>query len=243
MTAETAATVAGRPVVPTDETGALRLVARALVRTATALMVVKAFVVDASVVCTRSMEPTIVGREKGGDVVLVDKAAYRFTDPARYDVVFFRYANNREVTYLKRVVGLPGEQVALLGGDLWRLDPGDDSDLEDAALAGRARRILRPAALERRSFALHPVVLPGEDGTFGRLAFDRLFDCPPAIRPRFSANPDGGMVCTPEEGEEPMATFARSVTDYLPDAVDLRAGSLAPKAGTGGSFCMARTCG
>ena len=238
MTAEGPGPDADRPAVPTDETGTLRFVARALVRAATMLMIFKAFVADASVVCTRSMEPTIVGRDKGGDVVLVDKAIYRVSAPGRYDVVFFRYANNREVTYLKRVVGLPGEHIALLGGDLWILDPGDDSPVEAAALAGRAHRIFRPAVLERRDFALRPVVLPGEEGLFGRLAFDRLFECAPLVRARFAEAPGGGMICTPEADEEVLATFARSVTDYLPDAVDLRAGSLAPKAGTGGRIVV-----
>ena len=54
-----------------------------------------------------------------GDRILVDKFAYDFTEPERWDVVVFKYPEDAKTNYIKRLVGLPGETVALAGGDIW----------------------------------------------------------------------------------------------------------------------------
>lgn len=51
-----------------------------------------------------SMEPTL----RSGDLLLLDRRAYRHRNPAREDLVIVR---NREGRMVKRVVGLPGETV------------------------------------------------------------------------------------------------------------------------------------
>jgi signal peptidase I len=51
-----------------------------------------------------------------GDLLLVSKTAYTTADPDRGDIVVARYANDLIV---KRVVGLPGEEVALQHGHLY----------------------------------------------------------------------------------------------------------------------------
>lgn len=50
-----------------------------------------------------------------GDLVLVDKLAYRTTEPERGDIVV---ARDRDDLVVKRVVGLPGEEVEVLQGKL-----------------------------------------------------------------------------------------------------------------------------
>jgi len=65
-----------------------------------------------------------------GDRILVDKFAYDFTDPERWDVVVFKYPEDAKTNYIKRLVGLPGETVFIAGGDIWtsRADmPHDDA--------------------------------------------------------------------------------------------------------------------
>lgn len=225
------------PRVPPDETtGAFRVMFRTAAFSAYALMVFKAFVCDVSNVTTRSMEPTIVGRENGGDGVLLDRTAYLFDEPRRFDVPFFRYWNNREILYIKRIVGMPGEQLAIMDGDLWLVDPDWTGPVEEAAATGRARPVRRPPYLERLAFERRPVILPGEEGRFGRLAFDRLFETKPEDRARFTEAPERGTRVEAPPGGEVLARFRRPITDYLPDAADLRSGSLAPGAGTGGDF-------
>jgi signal peptidase I len=54
-----------------------------------------------------------------GDRIIVEKLAYDFVEPARWDVVVFKYPEDARVNYIKRLVGLPGETVAIAGGDIW----------------------------------------------------------------------------------------------------------------------------
>jgi signal peptidase I len=61
-----------------------------------------------------SMQPTLFP----GDYVIVNKLAFRFTGtPDRGDVIVFRYPPNPEaIPYIKRVVGLPGDQIHIADG-------------------------------------------------------------------------------------------------------------------------------
>jgi signal peptidase I len=54
-----------------------------------------------------------------GDRILVNKFAYDFTAPARWDVVVFKYPEDAKTNYIKRLVGLPGETVSISAGDIW----------------------------------------------------------------------------------------------------------------------------
>ena len=112
------------------------------------------------IVSGTSMLPTL----KPGDVLVIDKREYEYTRPDRGDIVVARYSGGLVV---KRVVGLPGEQVALKGGRLYingarmqephliepgyldvgegRLFPGDFATLGD-------NRAVAPAS------AVHPIV-------------------------------------------------------------------------------------
>lgn len=62
-----------------------------------------------------SMEPTI----EQGDLIFVNRMAYRFRNPERGDVVAVRVAG-RSVVYVKRLLGLPGDTIAFVDGVLWR---------------------------------------------------------------------------------------------------------------------------
>ena len=54
-----------------------------------------------------------------GDRIIVEKLAYDFVEPARWDVVVFKYPEDARVNYIKRLIGLPGETVTIAGGDIW----------------------------------------------------------------------------------------------------------------------------
>lgn len=70
---------------------------------------IRLFVAQPFVVEGLSMFPTF----HDGDYLIIDELSYRFEEPARGDVVVFRYPNNPSLFYIKRVIGLPGETVSI----------------------------------------------------------------------------------------------------------------------------------
>ena len=54
-----------------------------------------------------------------GDQLLVQKFAYLFRRPKRWEVVVFQNPNQPTQAYVKRVIGLPDEEIQVRAGDLW----------------------------------------------------------------------------------------------------------------------------
>jgi len=77
-----------------------------------------------------------------GDRILVDKFAYDFTEPARWDVVVFKYPEDAKTNYIKRLVGLPGETIFISRGDIWTSRDGDDPTITRKP-AAKLRPMLR----------------------------------------------------------------------------------------------------
>jgi signal peptidase I len=63
-----------------------------------------------------SMQPTLYP----GDYVIVNKLAYRLNNsPKRGDVIVFKYPPNPEqIPYIKRIIGLPGDQIHIADGKI-----------------------------------------------------------------------------------------------------------------------------
>lgn len=62
-----------------------------------------------------SMEPNL----HHGEFVIVSKVNYRIGDPERGDVVVFDFPRNITQEYIKRVVGLPGEEIKIKEGQVF----------------------------------------------------------------------------------------------------------------------------
>lgn len=63
-----------------------------------------------------SMQPNLFA----GDFVIVNKLAYKYGEPQRGDIIVFLYPPDPEqVPYIKRIVGLPGDQIHIEDGDLY----------------------------------------------------------------------------------------------------------------------------
>jgi len=73
-----------------------------------------AFVAQAFRVQGTSMEPLLYDGER----IVVNKFIYRFQPIERGDVVVFWYPRDPSVSFIKRVVGLPGDLVEMRGGTL-----------------------------------------------------------------------------------------------------------------------------
>lgn len=73
------------------------------------------YVGQRTMVSGQSMYPTLNDR----DQLLVDKISYVFTEPERFDVVVFRYLYQENTYFIKRIIGLPGETVQILGDTIY----------------------------------------------------------------------------------------------------------------------------
>ncbi|MDL2323912.1 signal peptidase I [Ruminococcaceae bacterium OttesenSCG-928-A16] len=79
-----------------------------------AVFITQVVIVNAEVP-SESMENTIIT----GDRVLGLRPSYWFNVPKRGDIIIFRFPDDEEVLFVKRVVGLPGETVELREGKVY----------------------------------------------------------------------------------------------------------------------------
>jgi signal peptidase I len=82
-------------------------------------MVIRHFVLEVFKIPTKSMQPTLLGDPVYGDKILVNKFAYDFKEPKRWDIIVFKYPEDTSKNYIKRLVGLPGETVKVRDGDVF----------------------------------------------------------------------------------------------------------------------------
>jgi signal peptidase I len=61
------------------------------------------------------MEPTLVS----GEYVIVSKLSYRFGTPQRGDIIVFHFPRDPKEEYIKRVIGLPGDEVQVRHGSVY----------------------------------------------------------------------------------------------------------------------------
>lgn len=85
---------------------------KALLLAVVMAVLIRTFVVDIYIVDGNSMLPTLHDQER----VIVNKLGYRLHAPKRGDVVVFEYALEPWRDFVKRVIGLPGDQVEVKGG-------------------------------------------------------------------------------------------------------------------------------
>ena len=73
---------------------------------------IRFFLIQPFYVSGQSMEPTFDDQQ----YIIVDQVSYRFHQPHRGDVVVFRYPKNHAFSFIKRIIGLPGETVLVHNG-------------------------------------------------------------------------------------------------------------------------------
>lgn len=74
---------------------------------------IRFFIAQPFIVSGESMYPTF----DTGQYLIVDQLSYRLHEPARGDVIIFRYPNNPSKFFIKRIIGLPGESLELTGNN------------------------------------------------------------------------------------------------------------------------------
>ena len=81
-----------------------------------------------------------------GEYILTDKISYRLKSPQRGDVVIFRAPQNEDYDYIKRIIGLPGENVTLESGRILVNDQIISEDYLPGTYDTRSGAFLRPGA-------------------------------------------------------------------------------------------------
>lgn len=129
-----------------------------------AILALHLFVLQISVVRGHSMEPSLLD----GDRLVVDRIAYAVSEVARFDVVVLRYPADPSVDFVKRVVGLPGDRVALSDGRLYLngvvaeeafLHVPDHASMQETVVPEGSYFVLgdnRPISCDSREFGLVP---------------------------------------------------------------------------------------
>jgi len=79
------------------------------------VIIIRLFVFQVFEIEGSSMEPSFYNNE----YLLIEKISYRVHPPRRGDVVVFKYPNDQQVNYIKRIIGLPGESVRVEGGKVF----------------------------------------------------------------------------------------------------------------------------
>lgn len=79
------------------------------------IVLVRYFLFKPFYVKGESMEPSFLDHE----YLIIDEITYRFNEPARGDVIVFKYPENPKEYFLKRIIGLPGERVKITAGQVF----------------------------------------------------------------------------------------------------------------------------
>jgi signal peptidase I len=96
----------------------LELCDQVLIALVLVFFLIRPFVVQAFYIPSPSMEPTL----RRNDRILVNKFIYRLSSPRRGDVIVFRAPPEaahslQEVDFIKRLIGLPGDRIRVVGDD------------------------------------------------------------------------------------------------------------------------------
>lgn len=80
------------------------------------LYLIPTYVMQRTIVDGPSMENSL----HNGEHLMVEKVSYHFDQLDRFDViVFYPYGRDIEEYYVKRIIGLPGETIQIIGDDIY----------------------------------------------------------------------------------------------------------------------------
>lgn len=94
----------------------------------THFVIMKTEVISGSMIATLNVD----------DRVVANRLSYVFSKPKRGDIIFFAYPDDESKTYVKRIIGLPGETVEIIQGKVYINN--SDEPLNEPYLNGKMRK-------------------------------------------------------------------------------------------------------
>jgi signal peptidase I len=94
-----------------------------------AVFINNVIIVNASVP-TGSMRNTIIEPSR----LVAFRLSYVFSEPERFDVIVFRFPDDESTLYVKRIIGMPGERLDIINGQVFingSAEPLDDSFIRE----------------------------------------------------------------------------------------------------------------
>ncbi|MEM6504073.1 MAG: S26 family signal peptidase [Planctomycetota bacterium] len=132
--------------------------------------------------CNYEVTTKLGTKARSGDRILVDKFSYHFGGPSRWDVVVFKAPQAQQVNgvpaprsnFIKRLIGLPGERVVMLDGNIF-VAPAGTNDFSIARKTD-ARENNHWEKVQRAVWQpiYHSQYIPIEDGRAEGPGRDRL---------------------------------------------------------------------
>lgn len=126
------------------------------------------FAFEPFVIPSESMVPNLLIH----DHILVKKFSYglkwpigdgwivQWKQPERGDVIVFRYPENRDVFYIKRLIGLPGDKIVVQNGQIsvngrpWGLQPTEPRILDDESTFNYFTEQVQPERLDQETHVI-----------------------------------------------------------------------------------------
>ncbi len=105
------------------------------------VVLVRTFVAQPFLVRGSSMEPNFHNQ----DYLLVDELTYHLRKPERGEVIVFHDPFDQSIYYIKRIIGLPGEDVTVKDGQVTVSTTGSDGRREEMMLS---EPYIRPSNLQ-----------------------------------------------------------------------------------------------
>ena len=159
-----------------------------------------------------------------GDRILVLKCIYQFLEPKRWDVIVFKNPPEPEINYIKRLIGLPGETVQIIDGDVYidgqisRKPPKVQNELWTPVYDNDYQPVNRFAP----TFNHHPWDQPFKTGSFSKWEIDE--NSPTLFHLDSPADQISTMTYSTIIGNDFRATYAYDNVDeydYMPYCSDL----------------------